>query len=279
MRRNAVELGPSVSRDKQPVLQNGPHLPTGARYISDMCGGRLSVVRVIAAIAGLLGGPLTAFAVPVTWEAQGSVESSDLGAAFFASFAPRLAGTQAGDGLVLRITFDTDAALIGRRDFPDGGTTYSFDASSLVLELEVPGRGTHAFAIDKTIPPGTIPSLVGITDDLVTPGAPIFDSLQFRHNYFGESGALQFFLLAVFSSTDPSTIGSGTLPLSPDPRLGAGFERGISIVAPGSGSLFATFSSLVRVPNPIQEPGSLALLCAGLAGLWTARRRSFSGAV
>ena len=101
---------------------------------------------------------------------------------------------------------------------------------------------------------------------------PTFDSLQFRHNYLAEAGALQFFVLAVFSTTDLSVLSGGNLPLSPDPRLGAGFERAISIVAPGSGSLFGTFTSLVRLPTTIPEPGSLALLCLGCAGLWAARR-------
>jgi len=236
------------------------------------------MVRIFVAVAGLIAGPSTVLAVPVTWEAQGSVESSDLAPQFFASFMPKLAGTQAGDGLVLRITFDTDAPLIGKTTHDAGGTTYSFDASSLVLALEVPGRGTHVFTIDDTLPPGTIPSLVGITDDLVTPDAPIFDSLQFRHNYFTEAGALQFFLLAVFSSTDLSVLSGGNLPLSPDPRLSAGFERGISIVAPGSGSLFGTFTSLVRLPTTIPEPGSLGLLCLGLAALRAARRGHASSA-
>ena len=161
-----------------------------------------NLMRVFVAVFGLVGGPAIALAVPVTWEAQGSVEFSDLSPAFFASFMPELAGTQAGDDLVLRITFDTDAPLIGQTTHPSGGTTFSFDASALVLALEVPRLGTHVFTIDDTVPPATIPSLVGITDDLVTPGTPTFDSLQFRHNYLAEAGALQFFVLAVFSTTD-----------------------------------------------------------------------------
>ena len=231
-----------------------------------------NLMRVFVAVFGLVGGPAIALAVPVTWEAQGSVEFSDLSPAFLASFMPELAGTKATDDLVLRITFDTDAPLIGQTTHPSGGTTFSFDASALVLALEVPRLGTHVFTIDDTVPPATIPSLVGITDDLVTPGAPTFDSLQFRHNYLAEAGALQFFVLAVFSTTDLSVLSGGNLPLSPDPRLGAGFERAISIVAPGSGSLFGTFASLVRLPTTIPEPGSLALLCFGFAGLWATRR-------
>ncbi len=185
---------------------------------------------------------------------------------------PELAGTQAGDGLVLRITFDTDAPLIGQTTHPSGGTTFSFDASSLVLALEVPRLGTHVFTIDDTVPPATIPSLVGITDDLVTPGTPIIRQPAVPTQLPCRSRSAAVFRPRGLFHADTSVLSGGILPLSPDPRLGAGFERAISIVAPGSGSLFGTFTSLVRLPTTIPEPGSLALLCLGCAGLWAARR-------
>jgi hypothetical protein len=49
--------------------------------------------HVIVAFAAFIAGPITADAVPVTWEARGSVEFSDLGSGFFASFMAELAGT------------------------------------------------------------------------------------------------------------------------------------------------------------------------------------------
>jgi hypothetical protein len=246
-----------------------------------MFGGKLSVVRVIAAIAGLLGGPLTAFAVPVTWEAQGSVASSDLGAGFFASFAPRLAGTQKGDGLVLQITFDPDAAPIGQGPLPHGGTAFLFDASSLMLTLEVTDRGMHVFTIDDM---ARTSSRVLIADDFVVtrePGSSIIDSLQFSHIYQTEAGADLFSVFVAFSSEDTSIFNGGSLPRSPDPRLSAGINREIFIFDAGvdgllgtgdDHELFGPFSSLVRVPTTIPEPGSLALLCLGLAGLRAVRR-------
>lgn len=233
----------------------------------------MNVVRAFVAVAGLVAGPSIALAVSVTWEAQGSVDTSDVAPGVFASFMPELVGTESGDPFVLRITFDTDAPLIGQTTHDAGGTTHSFDASALVLALEVLNRGTHVFTIDQTVPPATIPSLVGISDDVVTPEA-IFDSLKFQHNYLTEAGTQQFYILAVFSSTDLSVLSGGNLPLWPDPRwLIEGSEHEILIVTPASGSLRGIFTSLVRLPTTIPEPGSLALLGLGLVGLWAVRRR------
>jgi hypothetical protein len=235
----------------------------------------LNVVRFLVAIAGLVAGPAIALAVSVTWEAQGAVESSNLAPGFFASFIPELAGTQAGDGLVLRISFDTDAASIDQRSLPDGGTMFSFDASLLVLELEVPGRGTHVFAVDDSIPAGATPSFLQVVDDQVIDESLLLDGLRFQQNYFAESGTLLFNVLVAFFSADTSIVTSGVLPLEPDPRFSAGIDRLITIVdfdSGGSERLVGIFSSLVRLPRAIPEPGSLALLCAELAGLWAARR-------
>jgi len=226
--------------------------------------------------AGLVAGPATAGAVPVTWEARGLVEFSDLGPAFFATYMPELTGTQSGDSLILRITFDTDADLIGQAGSPDVGIRFSFDPSSLLLALEVTGRGTHVFAIDDTVPPDTIPSALGLFDDLVTAELPIIDGMQFRHTYFPAAGPQEFTVAAVFSSTDTSIVNGPTLPIAPDPRFSVGVEREISIGGPGSGglsgNLFGRFSSLIRLPVIVAEPGSLALLGLGLVGLFVAQR-------
>jgi PEP-CTERM motif len=242
----------------------------------------LNVVRVMVAIAGLVASPAIAFAVPVTWEAQGSVDSSNLSSAFFASFMPELAGTQAGESLVLRISFDTAAEEISRETGANGGTIFSFDPSSLQLALEVPGRGVHVFAIDDTIPPdhcsspgSPCTSLVLINDDLVTgaPALPIIDSLLFLHEYLTTGGDSEFLVRTVFSSSDTSIISGGILPRSPDPRFSTAEDREITILDSRSGNLLVgTFSSLVRLPSTIPEPGSLALLCLGLAGFRALRR-------
>jgi len=232
----------------------------------------------IMSAAGLVAGPATAGAVPVTWEARGLVEFSDLGPAFFATYMPELTGTQKDDSLILRITFDTDAARIDLQNPDPAGTRFSFDASSLVLALEVPRRGTHVFTMDDTIPPDFIPSHVGLLDNFVTgaPELPIIDGIEFEHRYLTETRDEEFFVLAGFFSTDTTIVNGASLPLTPDPRFSVGVERQITIVDPGSNglshSLFGSFSSLIRVPVIIAEPGSIALLGFGLVGLFVAQR-------
>jgi hypothetical protein len=237
-----------------------------------MCGGRSSVGRASAALVWVLAGPLTARAVPVTWEAQGVVEYSDLDAEFFATFMPGLTGTQAGDELRLRISFDTEAAFIRHTTFPAGGQSFSYDGSSLVMALEVLGRGTHVFTIDDTVPPGAVSSFVAVIDDWVRGiGEPAVDGLLFSHAYLTPEGDIDFTVLAHFFGTDTTLIDGPGLPTAPDPRLPAGVEREISIVDPVgvSGSLLGIFSSLVRLP----EPGTLGSLSVGLLALGALQRR------
>jgi hypothetical protein len=241
------------------------------------------VGRASVALVWLLAGPLSAHAVPVTWEAQGVVDYSDLDAGFFATYMPELTGIQAChpviacDPLILRITFDPDAPLIHQTTFPNGGQSFSFDGSSLVLELEVPGRGTHVFTIDDSIPPGTVSSFVAVIDDWVrVAGEPAVDGLLFSHAYLTLEGDIEFTVLAHFFSTDTTLIDGPDLPSTPDPRLPAGLEREISIVDPVgvSGSLLGIFSSLVRLPTPLPEPGTLGMLSLGLLALGAVRRRN-----
>ena len=139
-------------------------------------------MRTITALVATLSLPIVAHAVPVTWEARGVVDSSTLDVLFFETFMPELVGTAAGDPLVLRIRFDTDAERFARNDLPGGGRTASFDATSLHMALEVPGRGTHVFTIDTSAPQGPH-SLIGIVDGDFVDGDLFRDGVQFQHNY------------------------------------------------------------------------------------------------
>jgi hypothetical protein len=228
-------------------------------------------LRVLAILVAALSLPIAAHAVPVTWEARGVVEFSSLDALFFETFMPELVGTTVGDPLRLRISFDTNAVPSDPVTLPGGGKTRSFDATSLVMTLEVAGRGTHVFTIDTSVPPGTH-SLIGIVDDQVI-GDVVRDGVQFQHNYLTLDGILQFQVLAAFFSADTTIIDYLRLPLTPDARLGD-IERLFSIQAhpPELGHLSGVFTSLVRVPLP--EPGSLALFALGLGGLGAVRRQA-----
>lgn len=234
--------------------------------------GRINAGRALLTLVGLITGPTAALAVPVTWEARGVVESSSLSPVFLATFMPEIAGTQSNDELLLRISFDTDAQSIREESLPDGGTVFLFDASSLVLELAVSGRGTHVFTIDDTIPPDKVLSFVALFDDRASPDFPTTDSLQFLHQYYTITGLPEFTISAVFSSADTSVISGASLPLVPDPRFSAGVERQIAIADPDGDILIGAFSALVKLPATVPEPGSYGLLALGLALLYVTRR-------
>ena len=227
-------------------------------------------MRAITALVATLSLPIVAHAVPVTWEARGIVDSSSLDALFFETFMPELAGTKVGDHFRLRISFDTDAVPIS----PEDGGTRSFDATSLIMTLEVfsrgVSRGTHVFTIDASVPPGPH-SLIGIRDDQVV-GDMVRDGVQFQHNYLTPDGILQLQFLVAFFTADTSVVNGLFLPMTPDPRLVTGIEQLLSIHAhpPELGNLTGVITSLVRVP----EPGSLALFALGLCVPWAVRRQA-----
>jgi hypothetical protein len=230
-------------------------------------------LRILAVLAATLSLPVVAHAVPVTWEARGVIEFSTLDQLFFETFMPELVGTTAGDPFLLHVSFDTDAVPRDPVILPGGGRTRSFDATSLIMALEVPGRGTHVFTIDTSVPPGTH-SLIGIVDDQVV-GDVVRDGLQFQHNYLTPEGVLQLQILVAFFTTNTSVIDDLVLPLTPDPRLGDSLEWLLSIQAhpPELGHLSGVITSLVSVP-PLPEPGSLSLLVLGLCALRTVRRHA-----
>jgi hypothetical protein len=184
---------------------------------------------------------------------------------------PGLTGTEAGDELMLRITFDTGAPPIGQREFPDGGRSFSFDGSSLVLVLKVPG-GKHVFRIDDDAPSG-IHSSIAVFDDVVLAPEPARDGLEFKHAYLTPEGEIDFTVFASFFTTDTTLLDGAHLPLAPDPRLADGVTREISITdaRSASGGLLGIFFSLVRVDLP--EAGTLSLLSLGLCALGVLERR------
>jgi hypothetical protein len=231
-------------------------------------------LRILAVIIASLLLPVAARATPVTWEARGVVEFSTLDQLFFETFMPELVGTTAGDPFRLLIRFDTDAAADDPVLLPGGGRTRSFDATLLVMSLEVTGRGTHVFTIDRTVPPGTHSS-IGIIDNqvLVDPDL-VRDGVQFQHNYLtsGPDGVQLFQVLTGFFSANTNVIDGLFLPLKPHPALDVGLEHFLSINAnpPEIGNLQGNVTSLVHLP----EPGSLALCAIGLGVLGAVRRRA-----
>ena len=127
------------------------------------------------------------------------------------------------------------------------------------MTLEVPGRGTHVFTIDTSVPPDDAVAFARSASATIRSSATwSVDGVQFQHNYLTPDGVLQFHVLAAFFTADTSVINGLFLPMTPDPRLGTGIERAaLDPCAPAElGNLCLAF---LHRSCACPEPGSLAL--------------------
>lgn len=211
----------------------------------------------------LLVGPATADAVVVTWDIRGSIDGVE------GEGWPDFPAASVGDSFQVLFSFDTDAtelrADVGGRFAP--GARYQYDPASLSASVVIGSSAPVEYRYDPTLS-----SLIFMRDnagDVASEG--VIDGFTFGIGIpIGSNGSLGI----IMRGTVLDIVNGPGLPAVPDPRLADLEISRFQLFADSSGILGEITS--VRTATSAPEPGTLALLGLGLAGLGMSRRRTAS---